>query len=265
MSLTSLSRRAILAGAAAAVPAITVPELASPKASPAPSPARDEPTAIGRLWIEAKTATREYKKTRRQCEKLEKILEREMPDPDPSIVFSNPDNAADGLAYWVPDREPPYFKHYIFSGWLEGKVEAAHKPKMCKFREDKDTNGRDTLTIELRPDGDEPFPVTEEQMGLRERLKKRLELSRQYEEQKDRMSDRIGLTAAEERVDRACSRQARLFNKILRLPATTRSDFKIKLAIYERWGEDIATAELILRDVKRLVKAPQDFPQSVMA
>ena len=245
MSHTNLSRRAILAGAIA-VPVPTVPALASPKVLPVQSPPRGEPTAIEKLWIEAQAVKREYEKCRKRCEKLEKVLEREMPDPDPSIVFRNPENAADGLAYWVRDREPHTFKHYMFSQWLEGKLEEANAPTMGKLlREDKDAKGRETLTLELRKTGDEPFPVTEKELALRERLTKRLELSRQYEAQLDSISEKIGLTGALEKQDQAVRRQAKVWNKILRLPASTRSDFSIKLAIYKEFEEDDETAHLI--------------------
>ena len=71
-----------------------------------------EPTVIEKLWIEGQAAKREYEVNARLCKRLEKVLERRMPDPHPSIVWGNPENDADGLKYWVPDCDPPHFKKY---------------------------------------------------------------------------------------------------------------------------------------------------------
>ncbi|MGB9390590.1 MAG: hypothetical protein WCB70_11490 [Xanthobacteraceae bacterium] len=213
-----------------------------------------EPTVIEKLWVQAKAYRREYHIQNRLCDRLEKIVEQRMPEPHPSIIWGGP-NEADGLVYWVKDREPPYFKRYIFSGWLKGKLEAASEPKFTKITGSK--NGREEIcTIIERSKEDGPFPFTEEQLALRDRLAARLELSRRYERKLKRMKRQIGLAAAERNRDNACDRQVKLNNKILDVPTMSRRDLAIKLAIYKDYQEDIG-AEEILRDVERLVREPE--------
>lgn len=247
-----LNRRTLVASAAV-LPALALPTAAVPLTGAAPS---TEPTAIEKLWVQAKACRREYHIQDRLCDRLEKILEQRMPEPHPSIVWGGP-NEADGLAYWVDDREPPYFKKYIFSGWLKDKVQSASEPKFDKVTKSK--NGRETIhTIIGRSRDDEPFPFSEEQLALRDRLAARLELSRRYERKLKRMKRQIGLAAAEKKRDAMCARQVELYNEILDMPVTTRRDLAIKFAIYKDYREDIG-AEEILRDVERLVRQPESF------
>jgi hypothetical protein len=248
--MSKLSRRTLVTSAAA-LPALALPAAAVVRTGPSVSAG---PTAIEGLWVQAKAHRREFHIQNRLCERLMKVLEQRMPEPHPSIVWGGP-NEADGLAYWVEDREPPYFKHYIFSGWLEGKLEAANEPKFDKVI--KSENGREVIRtlIERRRD-DEPFPFTEEQLALRDRLATRLDLSRRYERKLKRMKQQIGLAAAERKRDSACDHQARLYNKILEMPVVSRRDLAIKLAISKDYGDDVG-AEEIVRDVERLVRQPE--------
>lgn len=241
----SLSRRSLVTSVAA-LPALAVPVVALP----AP---KAEPTAIEKLWAEAKALRREFAVQDRLCDRLKEVLERRMPDPHPSIVWGGK-NEADGLAYWVKDREPPYFKKYIFSGWIESKIEEASEPKFEKIVEYH--NGREqVLTIISRSRGDAPFPFTDEQLALRDRLAARLELSRRYERKLKRVKKEIGLAAAEKKRDATCARQVDLDNKIVRMPATARRDLGIKLTIYKEYCTDMGEQE-IMRDLERLTKHP---------
>jgi hypothetical protein len=249
MSHAKLSRRSLVTSAAA-LPALALPAAAVTRTGSKPA----EPTAIEKLWVQAKADRREFYIQDRLCDRLEKILEQRMPEPHPSIVWGGP-NEPDGLAYWVEGREPPYFKKYIFSGWLKDKVQSASEPKFNKVTKSK--NGRETIhTIVGRSRDDEPFPFTEEQLARRDRLAARLELSRRYERKLKRMKRQIGLAAAEKKRDAMCARQVDLYNEILDMPATTRRDLAIKLAIYKDYQEDIG-AEDILRDVERWVRQPE--------
>ena len=217
MSTSTLSRRAILAGAAS-VSALAVPvaataaaapslALAEPNATPAAPVLPSEPSVIEKLWIERQAARREYEINQKLCKRLEEVLERRMPDPHPSIVWGNPQNDADGLEYWEKNnREPPYFKRYIFSGWIEGKLEQACEPKFSKSKFEELDDGF-VCTVTERKKDQEPFAFTEKELALQERLRARLELSRRYERKMKRVSGEIGLTAAERRRDRACDRQ----------------------------------------------------------
>ena len=67
------------------------------------------------------------------------------------------------------------------------------------------------FVIEVLPKGKE-FPLSDKQIALRKRLEARLELSRQYEKQIERVRQRIGLAAAERKFDRLCAQVCASWN-----------------------------------------------------
>jgi hypothetical protein len=261
MSTTSaLSRHSIMTavaslGAAAAVPAFaaTAVEAAPALAQQPITPA--ELTPIGNMWIEAVNVDNEYKAHRRLCERLENVLEERMPEPHPSIVWGTPENDADGLAYFGRG-EPPYFKRYIFSGWIEGKLEASGNPRLTKTSFSKDL--REQIVTVISRNEDDPFPFTEEDLALRDRLAARLDLSRRYEREMKQMKRKIGLAQAERKRDRACGRWCKITAEIFRTPAANSGDLAIKIAIYESFDRD-AGGDEIVSDVQRLLKASPTF------
>jgi hypothetical protein len=259
MSTSQLSRRFFVASAAA-LPTLAVPAAAVAAAAIPMPPEITEakctlgaPTPIAELWRKRQAALREYNRAAKLCEKLENTLKEQMPDPDPSIVWGHPDNDADGLKYWVDGREPIYFKRYIFSGWIEGKLESARKPITSRSKFEEYPDGSFALISNKSPSEQEPFPFTSEELALQDRLAKRLELSRSYESEMERVSRKIGLTAAERWRDDACDRQCKFEWKILAAPVESYGDLAIKLKIYRFHQEEIGGDDIV-RDVKRLVR-----------
>ena len=269
MSKSTLSRRAILAGAASvsalAVPAAIAAAATSPALAPPAVPAApSEPSAIEKLWAEREVVLCEYRAANRLCNRLGRVLERRMPDPHPSIVWGNPENDADDLKYWAPDREPWDFKRHIPSRHIERVLETACKPHFSKTEIDRKVPGILVITLQERSKDDGPFAFTEEELALQERLRARLELSRRYERKMKRVKRDIGLAAAERKRDRVCSRQVNIQNRILRMPAATRRDLAIKVKIFEHY-DDGNGADEIVRDVRRLIVMPDEVLVRVLA
>jgi hypothetical protein len=168
-----------------------------------------------------------------------------MPDPHPSIVWGTPENDADGLKYWVEDHEPSYFKRYIFSGWIEGKLEAACRPMLERTDISKNGPREDHYNYMSGRRGRAVSPHGKEYGSPG--------LSRRYERKMKRTKQMIGLARAEQKHQRALDGYVDLYNKILRMPLKSRNDLEIKLAIYRDYNHDIG-AEEILRDIELLMK-----------
>jgi len=128
-------------------------------------------------------------------------------------------------------------------------------------RQSADTH---VFTFSERKENEEPFPFTEEDVALQERLRARMELSRRYERKMKRVSHEIGLTAAERRRDRACSRQVKIDNKIIRIPASSRRDLAVKLEIFDHYERDMGADEIV-RDVRRLIVMPDELFARMLA
>jgi hypothetical protein len=217
-NVVTTSRRSFIRGAVAASALIPTGAAALPVPQQKAAGVTAAPTPIEELWRELQAVSLEYKNAVKRRTKLERVRNRRMPRPDPSIVFSAA-NDADGLEYLVPNRKPHTLNDYIWSRCIEGAL------------------------AEIEPS---------KQPALRSRLLARLELSRAYERKLQRMSREIGLSAVERKIDRLANRMSKLENRILSLPATTRADFAAKIAIYRDAGDD---GRSIVRDLERLIAA----------
>jgi len=270
MSISTLSRRAILAGASAsaltvpiAAVAVAAPSLALAEPAIAVPTVPSGPSVIEKLWDERQAALREYEAAHRVCDRLDKVLEQRMPDPHPSIVWSNPENDADGLKF-EGKGEPWHLKKYIHSRHIERVLKAACEPKFLRTKIEGKVPGTLVVTWQERSKDEGPFAFTEEDVALQERLRARMELSRRYERKMKRVSHEIGLTAAERRRDRACSRQVKIDNKIIRIPASSRRDLAIKIEIFDHYERDMGADEIV-RDVRRLIVMPDELRARMLA
>jgi hypothetical protein len=108
----------------------------------------------------------------------------------------------------------------------------------------------------------EPVPLNADQIVLRDRLLKRLELAHQYRRKLERLRSQIGLTAANREVEKLAAKERKLARRILSLPATTRGDLAVKVAIYNLWQGDEPAGESIIRDVKSLIGANDSAPRA---
>ena len=264
MSHAPLSRRSILAGFAVSAPVLALPAVAAAAIRPDPvisiaEHAPAEPTLIDKLQPERRALRRKYNAAHRLYKKLSDELARRMPKPDPSIAYGEEANDGDFLEYRMKEyRSDFHTMHgYIESFIIERRL-AEIVPQPAK-RIDKEEGG---FILDVLDEG--TFPLTEKQIARRERLEARLELSRRYEEQIGRLRHQIGLTAAERECDRLCERLSRIEERILATPAVTRSDFAVKLTINQYHGDNFA-ADDIIRDIRRMVAAPQDFVRGFVA
>jgi hypothetical protein len=105
----------------------------------------------------------------------------------------------------------------------------------------------------------EPLPLPAAKVALKERLTERLELSQKYERKIKRAKSKIGLTAAYKALDKLTATQLDLEQQIMSEPCTARSDFDVKLAIYDLHCRDENDAEAIIEDLRRLLDAPADY------
>jgi len=234
------SRRSFLAGAAA-LPAIagiaalaeaSPPAPDHPDASSTPGPV----TLIGRLGAERERVIREAKDERGLVRELNDELERLMPKPHPSIVFCA-DNDADGLNYSARGHSPHTIHHYIYSNLIEEKLKNVEPTNIERITVD----GCQAFVVR-----NEPMPLPPERMALKERLTARLELSQKYERKIKRTKSKIGLTAAYKALDKLTAQQLDLEQQIMSTRCAARSDFAVKLAIYDLHCRDDVDAEAIL-------------------
>jgi hypothetical protein len=79
----------------------------------------------------------------------------------------------------------------------------------------------------------EPLPLSPKRTALKERLTARLELSQKYERKIKRTKSKIGLTAAYKALDKLTAQQLDLEQQIMSTRCAARSDFAVKLAIYD--------------------------------
>ena len=244
---TTTSRRAILAGAAT-LPMLALPAVAAATpTAPTPSPRQvSGPTAIDLLWKQRQTTKREYAAADRRRTRLEAELERRIPKPHPSITYSK-ENDADGLQFILPDREPHSLHGYIWSNDIEGAIEKI----------DQSCAGYEWVGGEWVLYPDRKHPISEQDIARRARLTARLELSRQYEKEKDQIAREIGLTKLNQKIeDQILPRLGRIEERIYSTPAVTQSDLRRKVAVYDLDELCEYTAKRLLRDLRRLAKAP---------
>jgi hypothetical protein len=91
---------------------------------------------------------------------------------------------------------------------------------------------------------------------LKERLTARLELSQKYERKIKRTKSKIGLTAAYKALDKLTAQQLDLEQQIMSTRCEARSDFDVKLAIYDLHCRDDVDAETIIDDLRYLLETP---------
>jgi hypothetical protein len=256
------------AGAAGATLAPAAQAAVVPLRSAAASPAADQPSPIEKLWVEHHGIRRKYRALARQYDKQHAKLPDMMPKPHPSITES-PENDAFGLK--------PSFPGYgnrlhgqIWSGTIEreiGHIKQSRNRRATAatlIKEFCGTPAGDDLAT--WPDGadwrlahsNDPLPLTAEQIGRLADLESRLKLSLEYEQQKDRLYERLGLVGIDRGQDKAVRAMSRIEKQILKLPAQNPADTQIKIALYDRAKsegfEETWEADSIMRDLRRMLK-----------
>jgi hypothetical protein len=103
------------------------------------------------------------------------------------------------------------------------------------------------------------LPSAPERAALKERLTARLELSKKYERKITRVKSKIGLTAVYKAWDKLTDQRLDLEQQILSARCAARSDFVVKLAIYDCHCRDGCDAEATIEDFRRLLDAPADY------
>jgi hypothetical protein len=149
------------------------------------------------------------------------------------------------LKYYLPDREPHSLHRYIWSTDIECALKKVEEP--CLSLEQ--ING-DMIIHSHRKQ-----PMSEEDVALRDRLLARLELSREYERQMEKVDGQLGLARLNKKLEnRVWPRLNDLERRIYSAPAVTQSDLNIKLALYDKDEPCAWTAERLFRDFRRVVK-----------
>jgi hypothetical protein len=202
-------------------------------------------TKIGKLAAERERVMQESKTKATLIRELDHEIERLMPKPHPSIVFSA-DNDADGLKYWRTGSPPHTIHHYISSNLIQRALNSVKPTSVESVTVD------DCPAIVMRK---EPLPLPPAKVALKERLTARLELSEKYERKIKRTKSKIGLTAASKELDKLTARQLDLEQQIMSTRCAARSDFAVKLAIYDLHCRDDVDAESIIDDLRCLLDA----------
>jgi hypothetical protein len=242
----TLSRRAILAGAAA-VPALALPGGAVAAVSPDPVIALDppalpaEPTKIARLWAEHEAGRARYNVAYRYHRKLEREAVRRAGPPNPAIIMSEETKALGVEHHLISERR----------GYLQPiEFEIAIRRKLSKTVDDQ--TGR-------------LLPPTKEKRAEARPLKNLLKISRRHDDKVHRLLCEAGGDAANDKMDELCSEYSDYAWRVLDMPSASPDDIKIKLAINKRYGDNCG-AESIMRDVRNLMKHPafaKVFPAGV--
>jgi hypothetical protein len=218
--------------------------MAAPAIAAAGPSKPSSPTQIALLWAQRQATKREYATAARRCTRLQAELVRRMPKPHPTITYSK-ENDADGLQFFLPDREPHSLHGYIWSREIEGAI--AEIDQACA--------GYEHVGGELVLYPDRKRPISEQDAVRRARLAARLELSRQYEKKKDQIDREIGLTKLTRKIeDQILPRLSKIEDRIYRTPAMTRSDVDRKIAFYEADEDSDFVVKWLLRDFIRLAK-----------
>jgi hypothetical protein len=246
--MSKFSRRSIVALTAGALPALAVPAFAVQVDEPAKiAPAVSGPTAIGRLYDELRALRRQVRAEERRQEKLEAEVLVRLPKPHPSIVYSLPENDADGLA-WTMKHSPPSPNSYIDPLTISMQLEDVVGERAVIEKVDGDI-------IAIYPQRTQP--LSEKAIAHRDRLLARLELAKDYKRQVDRMERKVGWTQSVRKLeDRMYPRIGELERRIYSEPAVTQNDLRIKLELYS--ADDSADdwlARRLLRDFRRLMKS----------
>jgi hypothetical protein len=243
----------LLATSAAVLPAVSA-AIAKTEVSEAVPSTPSALTKIGELGAERERVMQESKIMLTPIRELRDELERLMPKPHPSIVFST-DNDADGLKYSARGHSPHTVHHYIYSNLIEEKLKNIEPTNIESITVD----GCQALVVR-----NEPMPLLSAKVALKERLTSHLALSKKYERKIKRVKSKIGLIAANKKLEKLTKQQLALEDQIMSARCTTRSDFAAKLAIYDFHGRDGVDAESIIRDFRDSIEAiasatPADF------
>jgi hypothetical protein len=151
------------------------------------------------------------------------------------------------LQFILPDRKPHTLHGYIWSHDIEGAIEKI----------DQSCAGHEWVGGEWVLYPDRKHPISEQDIARRARLTARLELSRQCEKKRDQIDREIGLTKLDRKIEnRILPRLSRIEERIYSAPATTRSDLRRKIAVYEVDTACGYTAKRLLRDLRRLAQTP---------
>jgi hypothetical protein len=225
------------------------------------------------LWAEHKRVRRKYQALVRQYDKQKAKVPGLMPKPHPTITHS-PENDATCMTTFHRlrdrDRAPNTVHAYIRPRIIEDKIseiENTHGVDLPIETADIPT-GASMLTKLRRPNGKvECFaafnavqPLTLEQTQMLADLKGRLELSRAYVKKLDSVEHALGLPRLERGQDKVVSAMARIERQILKLPARSAGDTKIKLKLYARDRDEfcndgiIPITESLVRDLRHILK-----------
>lgn len=174
----SVNRRRVMnmlvkaATVAVATPAIVAPVLAEMPSTPlsaAPAinlPTLNAPTKIEKLWRKRAAIYRRYRKARKTADNLWAEYERRLPAPDPSIVYSEA-NDADDLKWHNDCIDPP---KSISASIIDERIRHLGMTIMIKA-------GDGTITIVAHPN---PVALTEDMVAIKARLEARLEIARRF-------------------------------------------------------------------------------------
>jgi hypothetical protein len=200
---------------------------ASPAEAIEVSSAPPTQTLISELWEQRKKVRQGYEATEEIRDRLKDELPRLMPKPHPSITYSR-ENDEEGLKHENLDPYSYKMHSYIPSDLTEKNLNNIRPARV------EEVAVNNCYGFVFRK---EPLPLSPELAALRELQTARLELSRKYEREIRRVKSKIGLTAANKKLDKLCHQQIDLEDQIMSARCTTRSDFAIKIAIYDiRWS-----------------------------
>jgi hypothetical protein len=271
----SMSRRSVVnmlvksTTAAATVVAAAVPTgVAFPTKAAAAPDAAAMPTPIAALWKDHKRLRRKYQALCRQEDQLEAKVLDVMPKPHPSITES-PENDAFGLKLLYPGHGNR-LHGYIWSAIIEREIHnvmlahyyAVVRPGVPPFdwNAPMSAPGVQEAFEWLGAHDDDPLllPLTPEQTARVVDLRARLKLADEYEEKILRVRAELGLPGLGRSREKVVDKLSRIEGRILKLPAQTIGDTRIKLALFQRDanqfdGTDPA-AESIIRDMRRMLK-----------
>jgi hypothetical protein len=253
MKLATVAAVAAVAPAAQAV--VSVPA----KATTIPETA---PTPIAALWADHKRLRRKYQALRRQEDQLEAKVLDAMPKPHPSITQS-PENDAFGLKASAPGFANGLRGH-IHPLTIAREITTIKLSYFYKFvRPGLDVVATDTRLIGGADDWllahyDDPLPLAPAEAARLTDLETRLKLTEEYKAQIGRVRAKLGLPSFERGQEKVLDKLSRIESRILKLPALTPGDTRIKLTLFQSDNQFDGTdpaAESIIRDLRRALNA----------
>jgi hypothetical protein len=272
---------ATVAAAATAGAALAATAEAAVVPIPAASPAADQQSPIAALWADHRRLRRKYRALVRQYDEQQAKVGALMPNPHPSITRSPENNAI--CMTWLRRSQERDYAAYAVNAYIEPHVIEATIIEIEESRsaflpiETVDIPaGASHLTKVKRKDGkvecfavfDTVQPPTPEQaQRILPDLKGRLELSRAYEKKLESVERSLNLRGLDRGKAKVITAINRIERQILKLPARSADDTRIKLKLYARerneFGGDVSdVAESLVRDLQQTLKAAAARAQS---